>query len=234
MKHLLLSSIFTFIFSFAFSQKCDQVLFIGKVIDTNKIQSFYNLMIVNKTIGRGTFGQPNGHFSVYVNPDDQISISVKGYHIINYKIRKNKKCRNEKTFILEPKVQEFEDVVIRPLKSLQQIKEERESLALRETRLVTGANMLESPITALYQAFSKKERNKRWIAEQEFKDDKRKIVKELLRLYVSYDIINLDENQFDRFIAFLNLNDDFLKTSTEMELILFIKDKHEHFKKLNN
>ena len=100
--------------------------------------------------------------------------------------------------------------------------------------MVTGANMLESPITALYQAFSKKERIKRWIADQEFKDDKRKVVKELLRLYVSYDIINLDENQFDRFIEFLNLNDDFLKTSTEMELILFIKDKHEHFKKLNN
>ena len=94
--------------------------------------------------------------------------------------------------------------------------------------------MLQSPITALYQAFSKKEKNKRWIAEQEFKDDKRKIVKELLRLYVSYEIINLNENQFDRFIAFLNLNDDFLKTSTEMELILFIKDKHEHFKKINN
>ena len=34
--------------------------------------------------------------------------------------------------------------------------------------------MLESPITALYQAFSKKEKTKRWIAEQEFKDDKEK------------------------------------------------------------
>ena len=73
-------------------------------------------MIVNKTKGRGTFGQPNGHFSVYVNPEE-ISLSVKGYHIINYKIRKNKKCRNEKTFILEPKIQEFADVVIRPLKT---------------------------------------------------------------------------------------------------------------------
>ena len=90
--------------------------------------------------------------------------------------------------------------------------------------------MLQSPITALYQAFSKKEQNKRWIAEQNYKDDQRRVVKELLRTYIAYDIIELDEEEFDNFIAFLNVNEDFLKTATEMELITFIKDKYEHFR----
>ncbi len=100
---------------------------------------------------------------------------------------------------------------------------------MRETRLVTGISILESPITALYQAFSKKEQNKRWIQEQKYKDDQRRIVKELLRLYVAFDIINMTEDDFDDFIQFLNMDDDFLKTSSEMELILFIKDKYEHY-----
>ena len=100
---------------------------------------------------------------------------------------------------------------------------------MRETRLVTGINILESPITALYQAFSKKEQNKRWIQEQKYKDDQRRVVKELLRLYVAFDIINMTEDDFDEFIQFLNMDDDFLKTSSEMELILFIKDKYEHY-----
>jgi hypothetical protein len=124
-------------------------------------------------------------------------------------------------------------VIIRPLKSLQQIKEERAALALRETKLVSGINVLESPITAIYQAFSKKEQNKKWIAAQEYKDDQRKVVKELLRLYVSFDIINLSEDEFDDFISFMNLDTDFLKTATEMELILFIKDKYDHFQRFN-
>ena len=81
----------------------------------------------------------------------------------------------------------------------------------------------------LYQAFSKKEQNKRWIQEQKYKDDQRRIVKELLRLYVAFDIINMSEDDFDDFIQFLNMDDDFLKTSSEMELILFIKDKYEHY-----
>jgi tyrosyl-tRNA synthetase len=123
-------------------------------------------------------------------------------------------------------------VIIKPLKSLNEIREEREALAMRETRLVTGVELLQSPITALYQTFSKKEQNKRWIAEQEYKDNKRKVVRELLRLYVASDIIELNEEEFDEFISFLNLSENFLKTSTEMELYLFIKDKYDHFKRL--
>ena len=212
-----------------FCQDCEKVLFTGNVVDTFNTQSFYNLMVINRSNGRGTFGQPNGQFSVYVNINDKISLSVKGYEIINYRIKNNKACRIEKKFVLKPKIQEIEEVVIHPLKTLNQIKEERASLALRETRIVTGVNMLQSPITALYQAFSKKEKAKRWIAEQEYKDNQRKVVKELLRLYVSYKIIDLNESEFDDFIAFLNLNSHFLKTATEMELIVFIKDKYEHF-----
>jgi hypothetical protein len=122
-------------------------------------------------------------------------------------------------------------VIIRPLKSLEQIKQERNALALRETKLVTGIDVLQSPITAIYQAFSKKEQNKKWIAEQEFKDDQRKVVKELLRLYISFDIISLTEDEFDDFISFLNLDTDFLKTASEMDLIIFIKDKYDHFRR---
>ena len=65
-------------------------------------------MIVNKTKGRGTFGQPNGHFSVYVNPDDLISISVKGYHIINYKIRKTKNVEMKKYLFLNQRSKNLE------------------------------------------------------------------------------------------------------------------------------
>ena len=126
------------------------------------------------------------------------------------------------------------EVVIRPLKSLEEIKEEREGLALRETKFVTGIEVLQSPITALYQTFSKKEQNKAWIAEQVYKDDQRRVVKELLRNYVSYDIIELNEDEFDDFISFLNINETFLKTATEMELITFIKDKFEHYVLLFN
>lgn len=225
--------ILLFISSEILAQSCEKVLFTGRVVDTLRPQSFYNLMIVNRTTGRGVFGQPNGTFSVYVEDGDSVSISVKDYPIQHFLVKADSNCQFRKRIYIEMKAQEVQEVIVKPLKTLEQIKEEREALAMRETRMVTGIDMMQSPITALYQAFSKVERNKRWIAEQQYKDNQRQIVKELLRLYVAYDVIELTEKEFDSFIEFLNINEDFLKTATEIELITFIKDKYEHFNIVN-
>jgi len=212
--------------------QCEQVFVSGKVMDTMNVDMFYNLMVINKTSGRGVFGQPDGHFSVYVRPGDKIALSTKGYPVYEFIAIADGDCQNHILAYIERIPQEIEQVVVRPLKSLEQIKEERQALSQRETRTVTGINVMESPITALYQAFSKKEQNKAWIAEQQYKDDQRRIVKELLRLYVAFEIIDLPETTFDDFITFLNIDENFIKTASEMELVLFIKDKYDHFKSL--
>jgi hypothetical protein len=214
------------------AQTCERVLFEGKVIDSLRPQSFYNLMVINKRTGQGVFGQPNGHFSVFVSTGDTIMISIKNYPVIQEIMSADLNCQFKKVYAIERDVKEIKEIIVKPLKSLDQIKDEREALAMRETRYVTGIEVLQSPITALYQAFSKKEQNRRWIAEQEYKDNQRRIVQELLRTYVAYEIIDLTENDFDEFILFLAINEVFLKTATEMELITFIQDKFEHFKQL--
>lgn len=214
--------------SFSMAQ-CETVLFKGKVYDTLRYQSFYNMMIVNRTTGKGVFGQPNGSFSVYVSDGDSITISVKGYDLINIRVKADKECRFVKNFPIIGKPFEFEEVVVRPVKSLEQIREEREALVMVETRTVTGMEVIQSPITALYQAFSKTERSKRKVEELKYLDSKREILKELLRAYVAYDVVRLTEEEFDDFISFLNMDPDFLRTASEWELIEFIKGKYEHF-----
>lgn len=232
-KNLFSLFAFTLLIFNQLNAQCDKVLLIGKVEDTLGFQNFYNLMVVNKTIGKGVFGNPDGSFSVLVNNHDQVSLSVKGYLPYHFRVEANKDCQFLVHAYIIPKAEEIQSVVITPLKSLEQIKDERKALVLRETREVTGLQALQSPITALYQTFSKKEKNKRWIAEQEFKDDEKKVVRELLRLYVAYDLVELSDDEFDDFISFLNINSDFLKTATEMELITFFKDKYVHYKMIN-
>lgn len=217
-----------------FQAQCENVYFKGRVIDSLRPQSFYNLLVVNRNSGKATFGLPDGRFNGYAIPNDTIALSVKQYPIYEFVARPDSNCQCQILAYIDRLPQEVAEVIIRPLKTLEQIKEERTNLAMRETRLVSGVNVLESPITALYQTFSKKEQNKRWIAEQVFKDNQRKVVQELLRLYVAYDIIDLKEEEFDTFLMFLNLAPDFLKTASEMELITYIKDKFEHFKRFNS
>ncbi len=220
---------FIFLSSFVSGQECEKILFTGRVIDTLRPQAFYNVMVINRTTGRGVFGQPNGSFSVYVMNGDNISISCKGYPVINVVAKADSNCQHKVRFYIEGKMQEVAEVIVKPIKSLEQIKEERSALAMRETRQVTGIEVLQSPITALYQAFSKKEKSKRTVAEWEHEDNKARIVQELLRTYVAYDIFELSEEEFEDFIAFLNINEDFLKTASELDLVTFIKDKFEHY-----
>jgi hypothetical protein len=217
-------------YSIVFSQ--EKVLLTGKVVDTLQAQSFYNLMVINRTTGRGVFGLPDGGFSVYVSNNDSINLSVKGYPIVAFRVKADSNHQMIINHILENRVYEKPEVVVKPIKSLKQIKEERASLSLRETRMVTGIEVLQSPITALYQRFSKREQNKQWVASMEYKDNQAKVLKELLRLYVSYDIVELDEEEFEDFITFLNIDENFLKTSSDLELVQFIKEKFEHFKSL--
>ncbi len=229
---LFLIGLFTSLLSF--SQECEKVLLTGKVVDTLQAQNFYNLMIVNRTKGKGVFGLPNGGYNLYAENGDSITFSIRGYEKVDYVVEADSNCQVKRTWIIQEIPQEVAQVVIRPLKTLSQIQEEREALAMRETRMVTGIEVLQSPITALYQVFSKKEQSKRLVAKLEYQDEQKAILQDLLRLYVAYDIFELTEDEFDSFISFLNINEDFLKTASELELVTFIKDKFDHFKMLNN
>lgn len=213
--------------------QCEEIYLKGSVRDTAMFQSFYNLMVINVTTQQGVFGRPNGDFSVYVRPGDKIAFSVKGYSKKFIDIPFQNKCSIDTVVYLDLNVQKYEAVTVYPIKSLEKIKAEREALSQRETRTVTGINILESPITALYERFSKTAKSKQFVAKMEHKDNMNLVVKELLRAYVSYDVVYLEEEQFNAFINFLNIDEHFLRTATDYDLIMYIQDKLEHYKALH-
>jgi hypothetical protein len=228
--------LFTYCLFFSFfaqSQSCSKVLVVGNVMDSLNYPSYYNFMLVNRRTGQGSFGMANGKFSIYALNNDTISISAKGYDLTRFVIKADSNCQSKQIVGIYPKARIIGEVTIRPLKSLEQIKEEREALVMRDTRTVTGLNVFQSPITALYERFSKRSKSIAMSSELKYKDQKAQLLQELLRVYVSYEIIDLDEEEFDQFITFLNINEEFLKTATEYELVTYISDKFEHYLRTN-
>lgn len=226
------SLVFLITSTLSFGQGCKEINLWGSLRDTTARQGFYNVFIINKSAGRGVFGKPDGTFSITVNPGDSIYFMVTGYEAIKMKAIADSSCRHEFRSFLKLVEYKKEEVVVYPVKTLTQIKEERERLAQTETRIVTGYQALQSPITALYQEFSRRERMKKKVAELQYQDQMEQVVKELLRAYVSYDIIELDEAEFLDFVIFLNLNEEFLKKASDYDLIIYIKEKYIHFRQL--
>jgi len=206
----------------------------GRVIDTNSSVTFYNIMVINQTVGKGIFGDFDGTFSITFKKSHKIAISVTGYKT-QYFSFKDKPYKKNYDIIVYVDLNEFTSapVNIKPLKTLGELQEERSKIAKRELPEVTAINAIVSPITALYMTFSKREKTKRMIAELEFRDQQRAVVKEILRIYIHADIIELEDEEFDDFITFLNLNSNFLKTASDYELVVYIKQKFEHFRNLN-
>lgn len=226
-RYLLL--LFLSVGSVSSAQDCSRVWLKGRVSDTLNKTSFYNLMVINTSTGQGVFGHPDGSFGVYVSKNDSIVLSVKRYDRLGFRVKPDSTCQMLADFVIVARATELDPVVVKPIKSIQQIKEEREALAMRETRTITGIEAVQSPITALYQRFSREEKSKAKVAELEYKDNKIEIVRELLSLYVLYDVIQLTDEEMEDFITFMSMDENFLKTASDIELARFVKEKYEHY-----
>jgi hypothetical protein len=51
----------------------------------------------------------------------------------------------------------------------------------------------------------------------------------LLRLYNTHKVIQLPEEEFDKFIIFLNLKESFMLSATNEELIQFVREKYYNY-----
>jgi hypothetical protein len=98
--------------------------------------------------------------------------------------------------------------------------------------MLSGINAVASPITFLYQQFSKVERSKRLVKQMDNEDKNRDLLKELFQHYVDYEIIDLTNEEFDDFIDFLNVSDEFIKTSSQYDFLIFVKDRFTDYKVL--
>lgn len=190
---------------------------------------FYNLLAYNTRSKETVLGSVDGNISIQGKMNDTIKVSSLGYGL--------SVCYVKDSVIqldVSATIAQLGTVSITARTPLEELKLERASLALKETRTVTGAAMAMSPITALYEAFSKTGKAKRLVAQMEYEDSKAKVLKELFRLYVDEEIILLEEDEFEDFILFMNINEEVLKKADDNDLIMYIKGAFREYRRLND
>lgn len=193
-----------------------------------------NMMVVNQRTFLGTGADVNGSFTVQALRTDTLIISAHGHHVKKICFRDSVKKQEYRIRVALKQLNvNLPTVSIEGEKSLAQIQKDIEELGVKDTRMTqTTASALSSPITYLYERFSKFEQSKQKVAELENERKKREVLKNLFRIYIRYDIMELSEAEFDQFIAYCNLSEIFIKTATEYELVSAIKNRYENFSKL--
>lgn len=206
----------------------------GRVNAGGPDRNFYDLMIVNKRTRSGTFGNADGTFTVRALQTDTLMIGSIGHQTIWITMADSvPKASYEVALKLRPISVQLAEVEILPERTLREIQKDIDKLGYKESDYrISTVNALESPITFLYQEFSRRERSKRLVAQLENEDRKRELLKELLMKYVAYDIINLNDEAFDDFIDFLNVPDDVIKGLSQYEFLLYVKKRYELYSSL--
>ncbi|NNC83970.1 MAG: hypothetical protein HKN79_10370 [Flavobacteriales bacterium] len=218
--------------SLTLSAQTEYVKVKGKVVDATDGVGLSTMMAVDKNSGSGTFGNGDGEFVMNLEKGDTLLVGAIGYETISFAIPADYEGTVlSKTFYMEKLVVTLPPVDVIPERELEEIKEDIEELGYnREDYQLSGINALQSPITFLYQSFSRRERSKRLVAELRNQDRMRELLKELFQKYVDYDIIQLEDDEFDDFIDFCNVSEYFLKNSSQYDFLVHVKRRFSEYK----
>ena len=204
----------------------------GRAYDKdNKNLPLTKLMIINKRTNNGMFADAEGKFTLSIIPTDTLIFSAIGFKV--KKICFKDSIAKQKSYFeiaLQQLQYDLGEVSVFAQRNLNDIQKDIDKLGVKKLYSVEGIDAIESPITYLYERFSKFGKQKQKVAEWENEDLKREVLKDLFRLYVKYDIIDLNDDEFDAFVKYMNLSDEFIQNATQFELVMAIKGRYESFK----
>lgn len=212
----------------------DVVRITGSAFDNETGAKLINILVVNKTNGNGTFGDKFGDYNLKINKNDSIVISAFGYASLVFSL---KDSLLKSSYSISPRLNKpiyyLKPVTIIAERELEDIESDIQELGYtKEDYMLSGINAANSPITFLYQAFSRRERSKRLVAELLNDDRKRALLKELFRKYIDYEIIDLEDDEFDEFIDYCSVSESFMKSSSQYEFLMYIKYMYGRWQKV--
>lgn len=206
----------------------------GQVQGGDGEKVFYDLMIVNRRLRTGSFGNVDGTFTVSALRNDTLLIGAGGY--VTRTVPLSEYADGELAslrVVLRPWEIELKPVAVLPDRTLKEIQEDINKLGYNERDYrESGVDAFQSPITFLYQEFSRRERSKRQVAELRNEDRKRELLRELLHKYVQYEIINLGNESFDDFIDFCAVPEEVIKGLSQYDFLIYVKKKYELYTSL--
>jgi hypothetical protein len=202
----------------------------GSAVNSGGVGGLYQVIVINQHTSQGIMAAPNGTFSINCLKTDTILVSASGFSVKKICFRDS---LSKKEFTIKVRLDSLHyslaEVKVYPHKNLRQVEDERKTLGdVPNTDTYKETDVM-SPITYLYERFSRIEQSKRKVAQLEDEEKRRTVLKELFHIYIQHDIIKLSDDQFEQFIDFCNFTDDFIKSSTDYDLVMAIKYKYAQF-----
>ncbi|HNQ68197.1 MAG TPA: carboxypeptidase-like regulatory domain-containing protein [Bacteroidales bacterium] len=259
---ILCLTIFTFVIpevvEAQFLRIADRVIIAGYVFEeSNGLALPYVNVYVKKT-RYGTITDTSGYFFLTANISDTIVFSSLGFDK-KYVVVSEEDAENSKPLVvfLNTKIYELKSVEIIALKRYKQLEYEITNMKLpdneytyaianfplrpadidyytRSSTPASGLGIVFSPITALYDMFSKEGKEKQKLLELQQKDYLNSIIDSKISTALVMKITGLNQEECNVFLNWCDFSSDFLLKLTEYDLISIIAYKFKQYQKQNN
>lgn len=219
---------------FTISSAQDSVSLVkGRVIQHPPI-GFSELMIINVTAGRGMVGSADGTFEINIRRGDELKIFCTGFKTASVSF-KDSVFKPVYHIIVEMKELQIvfdKPVIIRPQPTYKEIEEAREKIGTFKYEPLIGspASAIFNPLTALYQALSKKEREKQVYAELLNQKQLNDALKDIARYLTHTGLFDLEEDELEVFLATCPLTQDFVRTASLYEVSAALQGCYNTYK----
>lgn len=216
----------------AFAQD-STILVKGKVIQHPQL-GFSDFIIVNLKTGRGEFGKSDGTFEIKIKPKEDIRISCLGFKTITVSFRDSvyKPVYYVQIEMRQLTIQFDKPVIVRPQPTYRDLEEAREKIGINEYEpiIASPVDAFQSPITALYQMFSRKEQEKKEYVELLNQKQLESALKDITRYHIDSGLFELEEEELVLFIATCPLEEDFVKHASLYDVSAALQGCYDRYK----
>lgn len=205
----------------------------GWGIDSMSKRPIINLQIINKRTGERFQSDNAGYFRFTAGTDDSLFMAANGYtsRTITFKDSAYQEKYLVKLYFNKIQI-ELPNITVQSSREFDLIRQDALKLGYdKKDYTLHGYQVLQSPFTALYQQFSRREKDKRGYAELMNKVRQRELQREILQKYIDAGVIDLAEADISSFLDFCSISEYMLKTSPEYDIALYMKSRYLVFKK---
>jgi hypothetical protein len=227
----------------------DYIVVSGLVMDIENDSALLFANIYNPRTMRGTISDKNGYFRYYALPGDTLWFSSMGYYPLHYAVIGESGAKIRDTFYLKARVYKIHDVEILALTRYEKLRYDIKNMKIprdienaRNNFPIVNHNvnafyernnenfgLVFSPISALYDAFSKEGRERRKLAELQRQDAIKAQIEPHFNIDMVKRITGLEDQLAQEFIEFCNFSEEFLLNAPDYYIIEIILEQYEDF-----
>ncbi|HEY8401652.1 MAG TPA: hypothetical protein VIK89_10340 [Cytophagaceae bacterium] len=199
----------------------DETVINGRVLDSLELFSIQDALIINKRTNKIATTDKEGYFYVSLKPTDTLILYMVGYFPKLLHFSENDLKKQLHLYYMKRNMQEIREVEIIAKK---EAKEKEYKFPFNQEPATA-----ESPITMLYEKFSRRYKQYRKIEELEKIKYYEQLRRERLRKSLIVQVTDLKEDEVEDFLKFAYFTDEYIETASEYELIIAIKKRYQEY-----